>query len=528
LSMNKYIFYFALIILLPVLVFLVHQNPREGSIVHMPYDLMAVNTPGDSLGSITLNWLRIGGDDSKAASSGSYSILRSENSSGPFNKIDEISFQKPGPTERIRQYRDTTQSIGQTYYYKISSHIGDKTAESNIIGPIKAVSQTVQAGFAGVLTDVLFPPSQLRVFDSPNDEGRSIILEWRISPNDIPKSTKFGGYEVYRSTNPLGPFEMVGDATGGETDFGRHVKIFNDGNNVHDGTLYYYYVQAKWDGQTAKTDVVGPAKASAQWFHTGRTVSLLLLGILVAVILFYINQAKSGKDLFIRKIAGLEAVDEAVGRATEMGKKVFYIPGTSDMDNVQTIAGLTILSRVAKLTAEYETKLEVPVSKSLVMITGREVVREAYLNVGRGDFYNDDMVYYLTDDQFGYAAGIDGLVVRQRPATIFYMGAFYAEALVLAETGNSIGAIQIAGTAMPAQLPFFVAACDYTLIGEELFAASAYLSREPKLLGSLKGQDIGGKLVFLSLSLIFIAIVTITVFIKPQIAIEVSRIFQVN
>jgi hypothetical protein len=54
----------------------------------------------------------------------------------------------------------------------------------------------------------------------------------------------------------------------------------------------------------------------------------------------------------------------------------------------------------------------------------------------------------------------------------------------------------MAGTAMPSQLPFFVAACDYTLIGEELFAASAYLSRDPKQLGSLKGQDIG-KLVFL-------------------------------
>jgi hypothetical protein len=62
---------------------------------------------------------------------------------------------------------------------------------------------------------------------------------------------------------------------------------------------------------------------------------------------------------------------------------------------------------------------------------------------------------------------------------------------VLAEMGNSIGAIQVAGTAMPSQLPFFVAACDYTLIGEEFFAASAYLSGEPHQLGSLKGQDVG-------------------------------------
>jgi hypothetical protein len=61
---------------------------------------------------------------------------------------------------------------------------------------------------------------------------------------------------------------------------------------------------------------------------------------------------------------------------------------------------------------------------------------------------------------------------------------------MLAETGFQTGAIQVAGTANVHQLPFFVVACDYTLIGEELFAASAYLSREAKLVGSLKGADL--------------------------------------
>ena len=68
---------------------------------------------------------------------------------------------------------------------------------------------------------------------------------------------------------------------------------------------------------------------------------------------------------------------------------------------------------------------------------------------------------------------------------------FTAESLILAETGAISGAVQIAGTDAVAQLPFFVTACDYTLIGEELYAASAYLSREPLLLGALKGQDMG-------------------------------------
>ncbi len=526
--MKKFSIYLALIILLPIVIWLVHEPQRAGSVSYPPYDLTAINTPGDSLGSITLDWFKLPEDNSKTPILAAYDIMRSQSATGPFIPIDTMILNQPGLAVPTRQYQDTTVMVDQSYFYRIDTRLNDKVIQSNVVGPITPVEKVSQSGETGIFSEVLFPPTQLKAFDTPNDAGRNITLEWKISPNDVPKSSDFKGYDIYRATDPNGPFTLIGDATGGESDVVRHVKIFNDGNNVSDDSTYYYYVAARYDSQTAGSNIAGPVKSSAQWFHKGRAVSLVLLGILIAVILLYIQQAKSGKELFIRKIAGLEAVDEAVGRATEMGKKVFYIPGTQDMDNVQTIAGLTILSRVARLTAEYETHLDVPVSRSLVMITGREVVKEAYLNAGRPDFYSDEMIYYLTDDQFGYAAGIDGLVVRQKPATIFYMGAFYAESLILAETGNSIGAIQIAGTAMPAQLPFFVAACDYTLIGEELFAASAYLSREPKLLGSLKGQDIGGKLVYLTLSIIFILIVTIAVFAEPSWVSYISRIFMVH
>jgi len=181
-----------------------------------------------------------------------------------------------------------------------------------------------------------------------------------------------------------------------------------------------------------------------------------------------------------------------------MGKPVLFVAGNQDMDNVQTVAGLTILSSVAQKTAEYETTLVVPTSRSIVMATGREVVKQSYQAAGRPELYNDDMVYYVTDEQFGYVAALDGLMLRDRPAACFYLGAFFAESLILAETGNSIGAIQVAGTAMPTQLPFFVAACDYTLIGEELFAASAYLSKDLRMLGSLRGQDMGKALAMLA------------------------------
>ena len=334
--------------------------------------------------------------------------------------------------------------------------------------------------------------------DTPNDKGGSIQISWELSPDDAAGLVDHYNIERKVAGAPDSEFEVVGESTAGgarATD-----------NRVEDGVEYTYRVVAVGLAESVSgglAEIVSYSSASdgvrssAQWFNSTRTVVLIFVVVLSLLITYYISQAKAGKSLFIRKIAGLEAVDEAVGRATEMGRKIFFIPGTQDMENIQTIAGVTILGRVAKLAAEYECQLEVPVSRSLVMVVGREIVKEAYANAGRPDAFNEDMVRYLTDDQFGYAAAIDGMIVRDKPATIFYQGAFYAESLILAETGNYMGAIQIAGTAMPAQLPFFVAACDYTLIGEELFVASAYLSKEPKLLGSLKGQDVGKGLILL-------------------------------
>ena len=341
------------------------------------------------------------------------------------------------------------------------------------------------------------PPSNVEIKDIPNDAGTALDISWAPSPDDAALVTK---YQVLRSASADGKFEVIGETTKGQNRF--------TDNNTPEGDLFFYKIVAlnevKIDDRqvavkASESMVFGPVKPIAQWFNTDRLYILIFLLIICAAIVYFISQAKAGKTLYIRKIAGIEAVDEAIGRATEMGRKIYFVPGIQDMDNMQTLAAIPILGRVAEIAARNDTYLEVPVSKSLVMVTAREAVRDAYGRAGRPDAFREDQVHYLTDDQFGYAAAIDGMVVREKPATIFYMGAFFAESLILSETGNAAGAIQIAGTAEPAQLPFFVAACDYTLIGEELFAASAYLSHEPKLLGSLKGQDVGKGLFLIAI-----------------------------
>jgi hypothetical protein len=261
--------------------------------------------------------------------------------------------------------------------------------------------------------------------------------------------------------------------------------------NIENDILTQFKVIAL-DGNRA---IVGEAYSEvimteAKWFNIKRLNRFIALILISGTILYYITMAKKNKEIYLRPVAGLQAFEEAVGRATEMGRSVLYVPGIMDLDQVETISGLIILGHVSKMTARYEASLNVPVSRSLVMESGRETVRASYISEGRPDLYNDDMVHYYTDDQFAFAAAVDGVMLREKPAAVFLQGKFYAESLIMAETGNSIGAIQIAGTGSPSQIPFFVTACDYTLIGEEFFAASAYLGKDPKLLGSIKGQDI--------------------------------------
>jgi hypothetical protein len=359
----------------------------------------------------------------------------------------------------------------------------------------------------GVLAQNPAPPRATTrpvAIDTPNDVGERITLRWSLSADDHPGGAGLTAYEVWRAKTPGGPFQKVAAVPPG---FSEAI----DAQGLENGVPYFYRIVAVRGTERDSSDVSTPAIARAQWFHRGRLNCLVAVVVLSFLIIYFIEHARKGGKIFIRKIAGLDAVDEAVGRATEMGRKILYIPGTSDMDNVQTLAGIAILERVARMTAEYDTSLEVPVSRSLVMVACRETVKEAYLATGRPDSYSDAMVYYLTDDQFGYAAALEGIMVRDKPATIFMQGSFYAEALIMAETGNSIGAIQIAGTAQASQLPFFVAACDYTLIGEELFVAGAYLSKEPRQLGSLKGQDLG-KAIILVLLLVGIVIQTAGIF----------------
>lgn len=225
-------------------------------------------------------------------------------------------------------------------------------------------------------------------------------------------------------------------------------------------------------------------------FRTFRTN--VLIGTIFFMILFfyvYIKVKKNRDSMFIRKIPGLDAIDDAVGRATEMGKPIVYDSGIGYYTQIDTIASMLILKSIAKKVAEFKAEIYVPTCDPIILQISEEMVSSGFLDAGYPEDHKKDNIFFLAYDQFAFAAGVAGILARKKPATAFHFGYYAAESLLISEAGFAAGAIQVAGTTAVAQLPFFITACDYTLIGEELYAAAAYISRDPQIMTNLKLSD---------------------------------------
>ncbi len=358
------------------------------------------------------------------------------------------------------------------------------------------------------------PVGNLRAVSLDNDDGRHIQVTFERDPananpdagvvtliyrhrvgahvepsNEAAPPEPFAHGDTFAIGNKLRghPAVIVAVLSAGETE---HLDEVAPG-----GSYQYWAREVALDGDGKATafspEVMTPAVAPrAAIFHTKRWGYLLIVLLIGGLIAYYIRKARRRpEDIFVRRIPGVDAIEDAVGRSTEMGRPVLYVTGLEELQDIQTLASLLILGHVAELTATYDTEIKVANYFPLTMVVAEEIVRQGYANAGRIDAHRPENVMFITAEQFAFAAGVNGMILRDRPATNIYFGKFFGESLLLAETGFLTGAVQIAGTAELPQLPFFVAACDYTLIGEEMYATSAYLSRDPMLLANLKAGD---------------------------------------
>ena len=405
-----------------------------------------------------------------------YQIFKKQLAGGNFTSDTKIS-------QTINLYDDY---ISEKYIYRL---LNDYDLASNTLLFDGMIDLYYDETLALPLSTHLYIEDYLNLVEAKLLSLRNTLSERDESPEI---ETQIQTYEqqllMQKSSSPLKEINQI-------SSHHKRLIMLNRLRDTKKTSFSYFFVKTNSEGLFNVSNIYIDNKGNqyiqptSNWFNF--TTIPMLIGTLIFTffVFYYYIVTKRGNNLYIRPIAGLEEIDNAIGRATEMGRPMLFVPGLSSIDDVATLAGLSILSYITKKAAEYDSRMIVPVCDYIVLPIAQQIVKEAHSAAGRPDSYNPNDIFFVADSQFAYVAGVNGVMIREKTATNFYMGYFFAEALIMTETGSICGAIQIAGCDALTQIPFFITTCDYTLIGEELYAASAYLTRDPMILGTLKSQD---------------------------------------
>jgi hypothetical protein len=224
-------------------------------------------------------------------------------------------------------------------------------------------------------------------------------------------------------------------------------------------------------------------------FQSGKILAFIIMVIMFAMTIYYMERKKLP---YIRRVAAIDAVDQAIGRATELGKPIICSVGISD-PGTSTMAALSVLQYVTEACVRNEVDVLVPLGGSEAYSThelAREIVQNEYRLAGKPEKYNPDNLPFLSARQFSWANAYVGMIVRSQAAANILMGGQLASAVYMAEVANTMGCLQISTAGYLANIACLAVASDYIMIGEEALAAGAYLSKDAVQLASIKTQDI--------------------------------------
>ncbi len=225
--------------------------------------------------------------------------------------------------------------------------------------------------------------------------------------------------------------------------------------------------------------------------HSAIVLSALLL--LVPAIPFLTARIRAGRVPRLRDIAGYDMLPQYTAQSLETDRPMHVsvgVRGLTDTATAQTLAGLSALQYVAGQAAVNGTHLTVTAADPTALPIAQDVVRRAYDEWGRRSQLAMSDVRLYGPEPATYAAGVMGSVLsREAPLANVMIGALGDEYLLIGETARRKGIVQVVGTGILQALPFVYVSADHAILGEEAFAAGAYLSRFPSHVASLIAQD---------------------------------------
>lgn len=232
------------------------------------------------------------------------------------------------------------------------------------------------------------------------------------------------------------------------------------------------------------------SSAVAQLFIAGRTAQFFFMILLGAITFLFYRYGKEGRTWEIRPLEGLDAVEEGIGRSAEMGRPILLLPGIGGLNSAQTIAGLTMYGEVTEKAALIGIDTHTIMTSTQAVTVAEAIARDALQRAGKPEMYSPGKyVRWYGGGQFVYAVGAAGHIMEMKPALLIYMGYFLADVIVTAEMGSRVGAVSIGSTTDQSATPLMGMFCDYMLIGEEMYAASAEITGDPLATATLAGED---------------------------------------
>lgn len=227
----------------------------------------------------------------------------------------------------------------------------------------------------------------------------------------------------------------------------------------------------------------------------GETILIVLMVLMiVALTWLHHSQAIAGRIGWRRPLRAFDVVRRALGRGAETGQAIHLSPGAGTIGNrgttAETVVGLLATERVAAQAARNGAPVLVSSGDAVAHLALRGSLRQAYKYAGQPQDYQPGNVQLLAhQDPTAYVTGVMTLYGRQQLEASQLIGNFSQEFLLCGEDAAQRGFPQVAGATSTAALPVMFLSTEDTLIGEEIFAAEAYLSDERAADARLRTQD---------------------------------------
>jgi hypothetical protein len=224
----------------------------------------------------------------------------------------------------------------------------------------------------------------------------------------------------------------------------------------------------------------------ALWLVT----ALLLLFVVLLWLFRY--RVKAGHVPSLRHIPAFEDLKGFTGQAIETGRPLHISLGTGSMANetaADSLAGLSILNYLAEQAAATGIHPTISMADPTVMLFAQNTLRTAYEDDTSGIEAAYRNVRWIAPQSAAYAAGVMSLLSIDNVETNVMVGNFGDEYLLMGEASVRHRVSHIGGASDPNTLPFIYASAQKILLGEEIYAAGAYLQKRPAHVGSLLAQD---------------------------------------